>query len=49
MPQLVPFYFVNEVLFTFIIITGAIFFLSKWILPRTVRLFLARILINKIF
>jgi F-type H+-transporting ATPase subunit 8 len=49
MPQLVPFYFINEVTFTFIIIVTTIYFLSKYILPRFVRLFLSRTFISKLF
>jgi len=47
MPQLVPFYFVNEIIFTFVIIILTTYMLSKYILPRFVRLFYSRIfLIN---
>jgi len=49
MPQLVPFYFINEVTFTFIIIIITLYFLSKYILPRFVCLFLSRIFISKLF
>ncbi len=49
MPQLVPFYFINEVTFTFVIIILAVYFLSKYIFPRFVRLFLSRTLISKLF
>ena len=49
MPQLVPFYFINEITFAFAIIAIAIFILSKYILPRFVRLFLARTIISKLF
>ncbi len=49
MPQLVPFYFVNEIVFTFSIIAITVFFLSKYILPRFVRLFLSRTFISKLF
>ena len=49
MPQLVPFYFINEITFTFATITIIIYLLSKYILPRFVRLFLSRILITKLF
>ena len=48
MPQLVPFYFVNQVTFTFIILIIMIYIFSKNILPRFVRLFLTRIFINKL-
>ena len=49
MPQLVPFYFVNEVIFTFIIIAITTYILSKNILPRFIRLFISRTSITKLF
>ncbi len=49
MPQLVPFYFLNEVTFAFTIITVVIYLLSKYVLPRFVRLFLSRTFISKLF
>ena len=49
MPQLVPFYFINEVAFTFAIIAISVYMLSKYILPRFVRLFLSRTYISKLF
>ncbi len=49
MPQLVPFYFINEVTFTFGIIIITLYILSKYILPRFVRLFLSRTFILKLF
>jgi len=49
MPQLVPFYFINEVTFAFVLITISIYILSKYILPRFVRLFLSRTFISKLF
>ena len=48
MPQLVPFYFVNEVTFVFTIILITVYMLSKYILPRFVRLFLSRTFISKL-
>ena len=48
MPQLVPFYYMNEVVFAFVIIVFILYVLSKYILPRIVRLFLSRMFINKI-
>lgn len=48
MPQLVPFYYTNEVMFAFGILVFILYILSKYILPRIVRLFLSRIFINKI-
>ena len=49
MPQLIPFYYVNEVTFAFAIILLTIYMLSKYILPRFVRLFLVRTIISKLF
>jgi F-type H+-transporting ATPase subunit 8 len=48
MPQLVPFYYINEVVFAFSAITVILYLVSKYILPRIVRLFISRMFINKI-
>ena len=48
MPQLVPFYFVNQVTFAFILLVAMIYLFSKYILPIFVRLFLARLFISKL-
>ena len=48
MPQLIPFYYMNEIVFAFAIIVFILYVLSKYILPRIVRLFLSRMFINKI-
>jgi len=48
MPQLVPFYFINEVTFAFILLILMIYIFSKYILPRFVRLFLSRVFITKL-
>jgi len=48
MPQLVPFYFINQVTFAFILLITMIYLFSKYILPRFVRLFLSRIFISKL-
>ena len=48
MPQLVPFYYMNEIVFSFGLIVIILYLLSKFILPRIVRLFLSRVFINKI-
>nr|YP_009262093.1 ATP synthase F0 subunit 8 [Chrysoporthe deuterocubensis]AMX22168.1 ATP synthase F0 subunit 8 [Chrysoporthe deuterocubensis] len=45
--QLVPFYFINEVTFTFAIIAIIVYMLFKYIRPRLVRLFLSRTFISK--
>lgn len=43
MPQLVPFYFINEVVFAFSVIMIVHYLLSKYILPRIVNLFISRL------
>lgn len=48
MPQLTPFYYMNEIVFAFTVIVLVLYLLSKYILPRIVRLFLSRMFINKI-
>lgn len=48
MPQLVPFYFVNQVAFTFTVLVLLIYVFSKYILPRFVRLFTTRLFISKL-
>lgn len=48
MPQLVPFYFINQVTFAFILLVVMIYVFSKFILPRFVRLFISRIFISKL-
>jgi len=46
MPQLVPFFFLNQITFTFILLILTIYVISKYILPRFVRLFLSRTFIS---
>ena len=48
MPQLVPFYFINQVTFAFIILVIMIYVFSKYILPSFVKLFLSRTFITKL-
>lgn len=48
MPQLIPFYFVNEVAFAFTIIPLLTYVFSKYILPNKVRLFAARLFTSKL-
>ena len=48
MPQLIPFYFVNEITFTFTLLIIMIYLLSKYILPKFVKLFLTRVFISKL-
>lgn len=48
MPQLIPFFFVNQVLFNFALLTIIIYIFSKYLLPRFVRLFKTRLHINSL-
>jgi F-type H+-transporting ATPase subunit 8 len=48
MPQLVPFFFVNQVVFNFLLLVILIYMFSKYLLPRFVRLFKTRLHINVI-
>jgi F-type H+-transporting ATPase subunit 8 len=48
MPQLVPFYFMNQVIFAFVSLVIILYVLSKYILPRFVRLFTTRMFISKL-
>ena len=48
MPQLVPFFFVNEVTFAFGLLATLTYLSAKYILPRYPRLFLARLFISKL-
>nr|YP_010632378.1 ATP synthase subunit 8 [Lepraria caesiella]YP_010632393.1 ATP synthase subunit 8 [Lepraria finkii]YP_010632408.1 ATP synthase subunit 8 [Lepraria vouauxii]YP_010632423.1 ATP synthase subunit 8 [Lepraria eburnea]YP_010632624.1 ATP synthase subunit 8 [Lepraria normandinoides]ATE46961.1 ATP synthase F0 subunit 8 [Lepraria oxybapha]WBP63096.1 ATP synthase subunit 8 [Lepraria caesiella]WBP63111.1 ATP synthase subunit 8 [Lepraria finkii]WBP63126.1 ATP synthase subunit 8 [Lepraria vouauxii]WBP len=48
MPQLVPFYFLNQVTFAFTLLIVMIYIFSKYILPRFVRLFTARVFLTKL-
>lgn len=47
MPQLVPFYYINQVIFAFILIMIIIYVCWQFILPRFVRLFKTRIFLSK--
>jgi len=48
MPQLVPFYFLNQVSYGFLLIFITIFVLSKYLLPLTLRLQFARTVLSKL-
>ena len=48
MPQLVPFYFVNEVVTAFIIIPTLIYISAKYLLPQRVRMMCARLFVSKL-
>jgi len=48
MPQLVPFFFVNEVVYAFIVLPTLIYLMSKYLLPQKVRMMAARLFISKL-
>ncbi len=48
MPQLIPFYYMNEVIFTIILLIIVIYMTSKYILPRFVKLYSTRIFISNL-
>ena len=48
MPQLIPFYYMNEIFFAFGVLTLILYILSKYTLPRIVRLFISRMFISKL-
>ena len=43
MPQLIPFFFVNQVVFNFLLLIIIIYLFTKYLLPRTVSLFKTRL------
>lgn len=48
MPQLVPFYFVGQVVFAFALLVILVYVFSKYILPTYVRSYITRIVLSKI-
>ena len=48
MPQLVPFYFLNQITFAFAILIILMYVFSKYTLPRFVRIFSTRLYISKL-
>ena len=48
MPQLVPFFFFNQVIFAFILLIILVYAFSKYILPKFVRIFLIRLSLTKL-
>lgn len=48
MPQLVPFFFINQIVFAFALLVVMIYVFTKYILPRIVKLFLTRTYISKL-
>lgn len=48
MPQLLPFYFVNQLVFAFVVLLSIIYVFSKYILPMLIEVFLTRMYITKL-
>ncbi len=48
MPQLLPFYFVNQLTFALLVLITMIYVFSKYILPMFTELFLTRMYITKL-
>jgi F-type H+-transporting ATPase subunit 8 len=48
MPQLVPFYFLNQIIYGYTVLLILIYVSSKFILPRILNIFLSRIFITKL-
>lgn len=43
MPQLTPFYFINEITFAVLLLAVLVFVLGKYLLPSNLRVFISRI------
>nr|AGS44201.1 ATP synthase F0 subunit 8 [Cyberlindnera suaveolens] len=48
MPQLVPFYFLNQLTYGFILIVILLVLFSQFLLPRILRLYVTRLFISKL-
>lgn len=48
MPQLLPFYFVNQFSFTLLGLFAILYVMSRYILPAFVEVFVTRMYINKL-
>lgn len=48
MPQLVPFFFLNQIFWGYLIILIIIYISSKYVLPRILSLYLSRTFITKL-
>jgi len=48
MPQLIPFYFLNQIIFAFFILVTLIFIFAKYILPSTTYQQVIRMYITKL-
>jgi F-type H+-transporting ATPase subunit 8 len=49
MPQLIPYYFLNQVIFTLILIVILVYIFSKYILPLFVCLNMIRLLYTELY
>ena len=47
MPQLIPFDFINQVTFGFLLLIIMLYGFSKYILPKYIGIYLTRLYINK--
>nr|YP_009154757.1 ATP synthase F0 subunit 8 [Torulaspora delbrueckii]YP_009155494.1 ATP synthase F0 subunit 8 [Torulaspora pretoriensis]YP_009155502.1 ATP synthase F0 subunit 8 [Torulaspora franciscae]YP_009155509.1 ATP synthase F0 subunit 8 [Torulaspora globosa]YP_009444443.1 ATP synthase F0 subunit 8 [Torulaspora quercuum]AJG02975.1 ATP synthase F0 subunit 8 [Torulaspora globosa]AJG02985.1 ATP synthase F0 subunit 8 [Torulaspora pretoriensis]AJG02993.1 ATP synthase F0 subunit 8 [Torulaspora franciscae]AJ len=48
MPQLVPFYFLNQLTYGFLLITVLLVLFSQYFLPMILRLYVSRLFISKL-
>lgn len=48
MPQLVPFYFLNQLTYGFILLLILLVLFSQFLLPRILRLYVTRLFISKL-
>ena len=48
MPQLIPFFFLNQVVFNFLFLVLIVYMFTKYILPKFVRLFILRFHVNSL-
>nr|YP_008474976.1 ATP synthase F0 subunit 8 [Barnettozyma californica]AGS44252.1 ATP synthase F0 subunit 8 [Barnettozyma californica] len=48
MPQLVPFYFLNQLTYGFILLVILLVLFAQFLLPRILRLYITRLFISKL-
>lgn len=48
MPQLVPFYFLNQLTYGFLLLVVLLVLFSQFLLPRILRLYVTRLFISKL-
>lgn len=48
MPQLVPFYFLNQLTYGFLLLIILLVLFSQFLLPRILRLYVSRLFISKL-